>query len=398
MRLASKIFLTSSLVILVLAGVGALSLGAVGRLVSVNREITTQTVPALRVAAGLRDQMLSLARLEARFTVLRDARYAAAWRERAASVEGDFDRLRALVRTPREQALLAEAAAAFDAYRGEVTSEQQPPPARERALQDPRSRVLGERVEETLERLMDATYARVVSAQAEAAHLLRDGVPGSLNPKQARLVTLIGHSTDRLLRLVNQMLELSRLRAGVLPLTRERVDLARVVGRAVEELRPQAEEGGLTLTRERVGERFDVRGDEDRLVQVVVNLVANAVRFTLRGGRVTVRLIRADRAADELRFRQALALYDEFLARYPDDAEAARVLESRDTVAAIVTTREELIRLRSQLRARESEVTKLREEVARLRQEVSSRQAETDKLRADLERLKQMDLRLERVR
>ena len=385
MRLASKIFLTSSLVILVLAGVGALSLGAVGRLVSVNREITTQTVPALRVAAGLRDQMLSLARLEARFTVLRDARYAAAWRERAASVEGDFDRLRALVRTPREQALLAEAAAAFDAYRGEVTSEQQPPPARERALQDPRSRVLGERVEETLERLMDATYARVVSAQAEAArleartwtgvllalgaavalalvgtavlayritrslrqlsaattavaagsyrepipdaardeigalarsfnamaaqlrridetkeefyatlsHELRDGVPGSLNPKQARLVTLIGHSTDRLLRLVNQMLELSRLRAGVLPLTRERVDLARVVGRAVEELRPQAEEGGLTLTRERVGERFDVRGDEDRLVQVVVNLVANAVRFTLRGGRVTVRLVDA---------------------------------------------------------------------------------------------------------
>src|SRR5438309_1696810 len=86
-------------------------------------------------------------------------------------------------------------------------------------------------------------------------------------------------------------------------------------------------------------------------------------------------LIRADRAADELRFRQALALYDEFLARYPDDAEAARVLESRDTVAAIVTTREELIRLRSQLRARESEVTKLREEVARLRQEVSSHQA-----------------------
>jgi len=127
----------------------------------------------------------------------------------------------------------------------------------------------------------------------EAAHLLRDGVPGSLNPKQARLVTLIGHSTDRLLRLVNQMLELSRLRAGVLPLTRERVDLARVVGRAVEELRPQAEEGGLTLTRERVGERFDVRGDEDRLVQVVVNLVANAVRFTLRGGRVTVRLVDA---------------------------------------------------------------------------------------------------------
>src|SRR2546428_13377985 len=166
MRLASKIFLTSALVILVLAGVGALSLGAVGRLVAVNREITTQTVPALRVAAGLRDQMLSLARLEARFTVLRDARYAAACRERAASVEGDFDRLRALVRTPREQALPAEAAAALDADRGAATSEQQPPPARERALQDPRSRVLGERAADTLERLVDSTSARVGVAPA----------------------------------------------------------------------------------------------------------------------------------------------------------------------------------------------------------------------------------------
>jgi len=109
-------------------------------------------------------------------------------------------------------------------------------------------------------------------------------------------------------------------------------------------------------------------------------------------------LVRADRAADELRFRQALALYDEFLTRYPDDADAARALESRDTVAAIVTTREELTRLRSELRARDSEVTKLREDVARLRQEVMSRQAETDKLRADLERIKEMDLRLERRR
>jgi peptidoglycan hydrolase CwlO-like protein len=109
-------------------------------------------------------------------------------------------------------------------------------------------------------------------------------------------------------------------------------------------------------------------------------------------------LVRADRAADELRFRQALALYDEFLTRYPDDAAAARALESRDTVAAIVTTREELARLRSELRARESEVTKLRDDVARLRQELTSRQAETDKLRADLERIKEMDLRLERRR
>jgi hypothetical protein len=109
-------------------------------------------------------------------------------------------------------------------------------------------------------------------------------------------------------------------------------------------------------------------------------------------------LLRADRAADEMRFRQALFLYDEFLARYPDDVEARRALESRDTVAAIVTTREELARLRGELRAREIETGKLRDEVTRLRQELASRQAESDKLRADLERMKELDLKLERRR
>jgi signal transduction histidine kinase len=397
MRLASKIFLASSLVILVLAGVGAISLHAVGRLVSVNRELTTRTVPALRVTGSARDQMLSLERLEARFAVLRDPRYATVWHERAARVQADLDRLRELVRTTNERARLAEATTAFDAYRAAVLAAHKRPASAPAA--ESQNRVLGDAVEAALDGLLEAMYARIAAGEAEAAqleahtwlrvltalaaavalallgtgfiahrmtrslrrlsaattavaagsyrepiddsardeigalarafnamaaqlrrmdetkeeffatlshelrspltsvreaaHLLRDGVPGALNAKQARLVTLVERSTDRLLRLVNQILELSRLRAGVLPLSRETVDLARVVGRAVEELRPQAEEAGLSLARERVGERFDTLGDEDRLVQVVVNLVANAVRFTPRGGRVTTRLVDA---------------------------------------------------------------------------------------------------------
>ena len=55
MRLASKIFLTSALVIVVLAGVAALSLRAIDRLVSANRDIVTRTVPALRLTATARE-------------------------------------------------------------------------------------------------------------------------------------------------------------------------------------------------------------------------------------------------------------------------------------------------------------------------------------------------------
>ena len=97
--------------------------------------------------------------------------------------------------------------------------------------------------------------------------------------------------SDRLLGLVNQILEVSRLRAGVLPIQRVRLDLDTVITRAVEELKPTADQTGVILERERLGEDFSLNGDEDRLLQVIVNLVGNAIRFTRRGGRVVVRVV-----------------------------------------------------------------------------------------------------------
>jgi signal transduction histidine kinase len=404
MRLASKIFVTSSLVVAVLLVVGALSLQAVDRLVSANRAIGSQSVPALRTIAAVRDAMLSLTRLETRHVILQDAQYATLWDERATRTRENLDRLQDLVRTRHERTWLSDVTAAFDTYRSVVTQERKLMAQGRRdaalALSEGEVRVQAERVEAGLDGLVEATHSAVVAAQAdaarleertwawvlgslgaavvfalagtawvaarltrslrvlstatqavsagvfhepikagardeigdlarafnemaaqlrridetkqemfaaishelrspltsmrEAAHLLRETVPGPLNPKQQRLVDIIGRSSDRLLRLVNQILELSRLRAGVLPLDRRRVDLDRAVTRAMEELRVQADEAGITVVRETVGHEFPCLGDEDRLIQVVINLLANAIRFTSRGGMVTLRLIHAD--------------------------------------------------------------------------------------------------------
>jgi two-component system sensor histidine kinase GlrK len=402
MRLASKVFLGFSLVIVVLAAVGVFGLRAVGRLVSVNREIASESLPALRLAGSVRDSLLTMARLEARFAILRDQRYADLWRESAAHARADLIRLADIVHTGPETNRLATAREIFERYHAAVIEEQAqvlaaPRPASV-ALDSP-ARRLGEQAEAEMEALQQATHARVQRAQAEiarlerrtwngvvvalatalvlallvtavialritrslrrlsaattavaagsfrepipvggrdevgtlarafnamadrlrqhdelkeeffatlshelrspitsvreAAHLLADGVPGPLTPKQARMVDIIRRSTDRLLRLVNQILDVSRLRAGVLPLERVPLDLDWLVGRAIDELRPQADEARVSLARERIGSRFTVVGDEDRLVQVVVNLLANAVRFTPVGGRVTVRLVDA---------------------------------------------------------------------------------------------------------
>src|SRR3989475_6801503 len=94
MRLASKIFLTSAVVVVVLAGVGVLSLRAIGRLASVNREITTRTVPALRLASSTRDAIPTLVRLEARFLALDDPRFMTARNEPSRPLRGSLVRLR----------------------------------------------------------------------------------------------------------------------------------------------------------------------------------------------------------------------------------------------------------------------------------------------------------------
>ncbi len=93
---------------------------------------------------------------------------------------------------------------------------------------------------------------------------------------------------DGLAQLVEELLELSRIEAGRVGLALRAVDLGPVVGAAAERLRPQAERQGLALSLELRPGLPLVRADPERLQQVVVNLVHNAVKFTPPGGRVVV--------------------------------------------------------------------------------------------------------------
>jgi len=122
----------------------------------------------------------------------------------------------------------------------------------------------------------------------EATHLLADGVGGPLAPRQDRLVSIIGDSTERLLRLVNRILDLSRLRAGLQPLEQRPVRLVEVAARALHELRPQADSAQVHVDQTGNGADPVVVGDEERLVEVVVNLVSNAIKASAAGQSVHV--------------------------------------------------------------------------------------------------------------
>lgn len=111
---------------------------------------------------------------------------------------------------------------------------------------------------------------------------------GPVSPEQREALGRVAGNSERLLALIDDLLTLSRLQEDGLNLAPRVVDLRRVVSDACAVLAPGVERGHLTLTLELPQEPMPFLGDRDMLERVVINLVGNAVKFTLPGGRVEV--------------------------------------------------------------------------------------------------------------
>jgi len=114
-----------------------------------------------------------------------------------------------------------------------------------------------------------------------------------LNPEQsARALETIERNTLWQAKLIDDLLDVSRIISGKMQLERQAVDVVGVVGAAVEALRRDAEAKGVTLDVVLEPGAAIVNGDPVRLAQVVANLVSNAIKFTPGGGRVALELTR----------------------------------------------------------------------------------------------------------
>ena len=161
--------------------------------------------------------------------------------------------------------------------------------ARELALNQTTKRLL------ELDRLKDQFVATVshelrtpLTSIQGYLEMMLDGETGELDDEQRAFLGIADRNSVRLRRLVDDLLLVSELDAGGLAFTFRDVDLRAVLRESVESAQPGAEAGGIDLELS-PGEPIRLNGDAFRLTQMVDNVISNALKFTPRGGHVSVR-------------------------------------------------------------------------------------------------------------
>lgn len=120
------------------------------------------------------------------------------------------------------------------------------------------------------------------------SEMIIEGIAGEINDEQREFVQTIHEKGEQLLELIKSLLDLSKLESGTMSLRRADVDCAELVQQVVSTMDPIGRKRGVKLLAKTAGGIPSLHADGDRLRQVLNNLCENAIKFTPRGGNVTI--------------------------------------------------------------------------------------------------------------
>ena len=129
-----------------------------------------------------------------------------------------------------------------------------------------------------------------LASMRETIELLLDEIPGSLNEKQRRLLELNRQSGTRLTALIGNLLDLSRTEAGVMEYELKSHDLVALTRDVVEETELQARERDIKILTSFPETPVETECDGDRIIQVLINILTNAVKFSPKSSEIQVRV------------------------------------------------------------------------------------------------------------
>jgi NtrC-family two-component system sensor histidine kinase KinB len=126
-----------------------------------------------------------------------------------------------------------------------------------------------------------------LSAIKTSSALLADGIAGPLTAKQSEMAHTINRESGRLLALVRELLDLTKLETGTLVLNRISIDVETLLESAVMTVEMRAEEKGVNIDMAVMRDVPDVLVDPNKMSWAISNILSNAVRYSPRGGHIT---------------------------------------------------------------------------------------------------------------
>lgn len=124
---------------------------------------------------------------------------------------------------------------------------------------------------------------------------LLDGISGPLNDRQAQSLERVKCNADRLTRMANELLDLSRIEAGLAELRLAELAISNVTHEAIESVHVLAREKSITIRQQYAPELPAIRADQDKLLQILTNLLHNAIKFTPPQGSIVVEATQLDK-------------------------------------------------------------------------------------------------------
>ncbi len=147
-----------------------------------------------------------------------------------------------------------------------------------------------------LARLQNEFLANVTHELRSPLHAIKlamgamlEGSVGKLNKDQDKMIILVNRNVDRLSRFIDDLLDFSKFEAGKMEIHPTQLDLGLIIKEALASLDSWAKRANIRLELEKSEKIPLVFADGDRVLQIIVNLLSNALKFTPAGGRVTVR-------------------------------------------------------------------------------------------------------------
>lgn len=127
-----------------------------------------------------------------------------------------------------------------------------------------------------------------LAAIKNAIQLMLKGKTGEINEAQNKFLTMADRNINRLTNILNNLLDLSRIESGRMNMKFQNIQLKNLIELTVTSMKPQAEEKSINIESDIPRSLPDVYGDPEKVEQILVNLLGNAIKFTPPGGSIQI--------------------------------------------------------------------------------------------------------------